>query len=218
MSSQEFKVSARKRESFGSSVTRRMRRDGAVPVVVYSRGDEPLPLSITYPEATRLSHHHGIVQLGVEGRKKTVNVVVKDLQYHPVSGNILHIDCLGVRMDEEITVSVPLEATGEAAGTHEGGVLEQLEYELDITCLPGNVPEMLQVDVSELEVGDSLTIANLPLPEGVKVTGESDQDLFVISLPTEEPEEEEEGEEGEELAEPEVISKGGETEEEEDAE
>mgnify|MGYP006279925583 CR=1 FL=1 len=206
MSEKTFTVPVQQRNTFGSSAARRLRRDGLVPLVVYSRGDEPVPLALTGVEAERLSHHHGMVALEVEGSQEVTNAIVRDVQVHPLSQHILHVDCLGVRADEEISVNVPLEAVGEAPGVGEGGILDQLHHDIEVTCLPGNVPESIAVDVSGLGMNESLAIGDLPVIEGIEYQGDPEETVFVVSPPTEEPTEEE-LEEGAELegAEPELI-------------
>lgn len=206
MSENSFTVAVQERNTFGTSAARRMRREGLVPLVVYSHGQEPKPLALTSVEAQRLSHHTGMVGLKIDGKKSVTNAIVRDVQVHPLTQHILHMDCLGVRADEEISINVPIEPQGEAAGVHEGGILNQLHYELEITCLPGNVPESIAVNVEELNVGDSLAIGDMPTIAGIEFAGDPEETVFVVSVPTEEPSEEE-LEEGAELegAEPELI-------------
>lgn len=205
MAGKEFIVPVQKRDTFGTSAARRMRRDGLVPLVVYSHGDAPESLALSEPEADRLSTHTGMVGLAVEGEKERVNAIVRDIQVHPLTQRVLHIDCLGVRADEEITVNVPLEAVGEPKGASEGGLLDQQHFEVQVTCLPGNVPESIQLDVSDLAVGDSLSIADIPPHEGLVFEDDPESVLFTVAIPKEEPEEEE-GEEGEEgVEEPELV-------------
>ncbi|MFW6367336.1 MAG: 50S ribosomal protein L25 [bacterium] len=213
MSENSFTVAVQERNTFGTSAARRLRREGLVPLVVYSQGQEPESLALTSVEAQRLSHHTGMVELKIEGQSSATNAIVRDVQVHPLTQHILHMDCLGVRADEEISINVPIEPHGEAAGVHEGGILNQLHYELEITCLPGKVPESIVVNVEALNMGDSLAIADLPKISGIEYVGDPEETVFVVSAPTEEPSEEE-LEEGAELegAEPELIGGAAESE------
>lgn len=211
MAGKEFIVPVQERKEFGTSAARRLRRQGLTPLVVYSHGADPLPLALTQPEAERLGQHHGMVGLRLDSANDPVNAIVRDVQVNPLTQRILHIDCLGVRADEEINVSVPLEPVGEPPGVSEGGILDQQRFEIEVSCLPGNVPEAITVDVSGLATNDSLTVADLPPQEGLVFLDDPEETLFVVSEPTEEPSEEELEEAAEMTeAEPELV--GGESE------
>ncbi|MFW5686881.1 MAG: 50S ribosomal protein L25, partial [Halanaerobium sp.] len=136
---------------------------------------------------------------------------IKDYQKDVIKQNLLHVDFQFISMDEKITVSVPMHLEGEAAGVRDGGVLQQLLREIEIDALPAEIPEEITIDISELEVGESLSVADLELPEGIDLVTDSDEVIVTVVTPTELIEEEVEEEE-EEFLEPEVI---GEEEEEE---
>jgi large subunit ribosomal protein L25 len=167
----EVTLKARLRQATGSSANKKLKRAGAVPAVLYGHGN---------PENLQLSTHelgmildnaigeHFLVALDVEGERTARQAIVQDIQHHPVSGEVLHVDFMRVMMNEEITSTVPVESVGESVGVKsQGGLLEQSMHELEIECLPKDLPDRIKVDVSELKVGDSITVGDLKLPAGV---------------------------------------------------
>jgi len=204
-------LSVTRRDPSGSRAARRLRRDGTVPGIVYGGGEEPIPFQVdarTLRQA--LAHAGAVLDLSIDGEDSTP-VVVKELTRHPVGGNALHVDLLRVRLDRPIQATVALELTGadDAPGTKEGGVLEHVTREVTIEALPGDIPDALEHDVSEMQIGDTVTLAQVTVPDKVTLIG--DQELVVATLTPprlqveEEPEIEEEtelvGEEGEEAPE-----------------
>jgi large subunit ribosomal protein L25 len=225
------------REVFGSRATRRLRREGLVPGVVYGGGKDARAFQVGERELrAALQSGSAVLDLVFDGTKGTP-VVIKDQQRHPVGGQVEHFDCLEVRLDVEIEAEtiLELEGTEEAPGVKEGGVLEHVTREITILALPTNIPERIPVDVSEMVIGDTIQLDTVTPPAGVKFTAENPEEVTVATLSPprveEEPEpelEEEaelvgedgepvegeeapEGEEGEaaESQEPEVIGKGG---------
>jgi large subunit ribosomal protein L25 len=213
------------RDGFGSRESRRLRRAGLVPGVVYAGGRDARPFQVDEREmATFLSNGHTLFDLEIEG-SKAVPVVVKEQQHHPVRGQLLHIDCLEVKLDEAIQAEVALELRGaeEAPGVDEGGVLEHVTREVTIEALPGDIPEVIHADVSEMVIGDTLQLASVPAPSGVTYVADDLEEVTVATLSPprieEEPEPEleeeaelvgEEGEvpEGEEAPEGEAVPEG----------
>lgn len=178
--SNTFSITVEKRDLLGTANSRRMRRDGVVPAVIYSRGTEPVSLSVPEEAVRKLIGHSGLVELKCScGAVKAA--VVKDYQIHPISTKPLCIDFLEVKADELVTVPVRVVAHGEAmAGMAQGGQLEQVLHEIDIQAVPGNLPSVIEVDVTALNKGDAVCARDLKLPEGVTVVGDPDRVLFHV--------------------------------------
>lgn len=210
---------AKKRNDFGKGAARRLRRQGFIPAVYYSHGEKAIPLSVD--EKTLLyfmQKAHGLIELNIEGIKKNQKCIFKDIQYDPVTDEILHVDFQGVKMGEKITMTVPLVLKGTPVGVKSGGILEHLIREIEIECLPRYIPEYLELDVSELKIGDVIHIKDLQF-ENIKILEDPEETVVLIEMPrkAEVIEVEEEAEETlfEEPTEPEVITaKKGEKEEE----
>jgi large subunit ribosomal protein L25 len=211
------------RDQFGSRSTRRLRRAGLVPGVVYGGGKEARPFQVGERDVRNVLIHGGaLIDVVFDGEKGTP-VVIKEQQRHPVRGELLHLDLLEVRLDEEIQAEVAIELLGaeEAPGVNEGGVLEHVTRELTIEALPTEIPESIAADVSGMDIGDTLQLSAVLAPEGVEfVLGEGvDPDEVTIATlspprveeePEPELEEEAElvGEEGEEVPEGEEAPEG----------
>jgi large subunit ribosomal protein L25 len=205
------------REGFGSRESRRLRRSGFVPGVVYGGGGDARPFQVGEREiASFLSDGQTLFDLEIEGAG-AVPVVVKEQQQHPVRGQLLHIDCLEVKLDEAIQAQVALELLGaeDAPGVTEGGVLEHVTREVTIEALPADIPEVIHADVSGMNIGDTLQLAMVPAPEGVTYVADDLEEVTVATLSPPrveeepEPEVEEEAElVGEELPEGEEAPEG----------
>jgi large subunit ribosomal protein L25 len=208
------------RGEFGSRRSRQLRRAGLVPGVLYAGGDDARPFQVGEREIrTFLTNGHTLFDLEIEG-SKAVPVVVKEQQRHPVRGDLLHIDCLEVKLDEAIQAEVALELQGaeEAPGVTEGGVLEHVTREITVEALPAEIPEVIHADVSEMAIGDTVQLAAVTAPPGVKFVVDDPEETTVATLspprveeePEPELEEEAElvGEEGEEVPEGEEAPEG----------
>jgi large subunit ribosomal protein L25 len=173
-----------RRESFGSRESRRLRRGGFVPGVLYGAGAEARPFQVGEREIrTFLSNGHTLFELEIEG-SKAVPAVVKEQQQHPVRGELLHIDCLEVKLDEAIQAEVALELQGaeRAPGVVEGGVLEHVTREITVEALPADIPEVIHADVSEMAIGDTLQLAAVASPAGVKFVVDDPEETTVATL------------------------------------
>ncbi|MBP5641306.1 MAG: 50S ribosomal protein L25 [Victivallales bacterium] len=184
-------INANERSECGTTASRRMRRAGMVPVVMYSHGQEAIALSITAADAAKIHQHTGLLELvdTDNGNKRTA--VVKDVQIHPLNNSILHIDLLAVKADEIVESTVEVEGIGEAVGTRAGGQLEQVLFELAIKSKPTDIPEKIVVDVSGIELDQALHVKDVVAPEGVEII--TDPELIVFHVRTvkaEEPAEE----------------------------
>jgi large subunit ribosomal protein L25 len=215
---QELKLKAEIREEKGKEAVKKLRRQGFVPAVVY-KGKDSLDIKILSKDFLNVIHtkagENVIVDLELEGialhkgkaagrSKKPRTVIIKEIQYHPVRGDILHVDFHGISLTEMLTVKVPITVKGEAEGIKEGGVLEHILWEVEVECLPAQIPEKIAVDVSALKIGDSILVADLKAPAEVKILDDPKATVITLAAPQVEKEEEEKPEE--ELAEPEVIT------------
>ena len=206
--STSLKVAAR--EPAGSRSARRLRREGNVPGVVYGGGEDPLSFQVQARELRlALARAGAVIDLQVQGATSTP-VVVKELDRHPVTGATVHVDLLRVRLDVKIQATVVLDLTGadDSPGVKEGGVLEQITRELTIEALPNDIPESIHHDVSEMVIGDTMTLASVTPPTEVTLVDDPETVIATLSPPKLQLEEEEEIEE-----ETEVVGEGEEGEE-----
>jgi len=177
-------LKATPRADFGSRASRRLRREGFVPGVVYSVGAEARPFQVLEREVrTVLGEGHALFDLEIEGAK-AVPVVVKEQQQHPVRGSLQHIDLQEVRLDEEIQAEVALELEGAdvAPGVKEGGVLEHVTREVTVEALPTEIPERIVVDVSEMQINDIVQLSAVSVPAGVKLVAEDLEEITIATL------------------------------------
>jgi large subunit ribosomal protein L25 len=182
MASQTTKLSISPREPEGSRATRRLRRSGRVPGILYGGDGEPLTFSVDARELRHALAAHGAVLEVVDGGDATP-AILKSAQYHPVRGETMHVDLLRVNLDVAIHAVVPLELTGgeESPGVKEGGVLEQITRELNIEALPTSIPESITHDVSMLEINDTVTLSQVTVPEGIVLLDDL-EDTVVATL------------------------------------
>ena len=190
---------------------KRVRENGYVPGVIYGQGQDAQPIQFREIDMVRILRSGGFSQLiGLTGlEKRPVNALIKEIQRHPVRRTILHVDFYKVQMDVKIQTDVPVHMTGESAAVKGGAVIIHHMDTIPIECLPGNIPEALVADMSKLEtLDDVITIADLPVPEGVEVLAEPSAPVISLTISrklaedaAEEGEVEEEAEEGEESAE-----------------
>jgi large subunit ribosomal protein L25 len=169
---------------------RRVRRDGKVPAVVYGAGKAALPVSVDPRQVTRILHsatgHNTVFDLAVDGDRTKAMIV--DWQYEPIKGSLLHIDVKRIAMDQKLRVNVPVELVGEPAGVkQQGGILEQLLREVEVECLPGDIPNQVELNVADLVFGMVLRVADLPKTDKLKFVTDVDQPIaHVITIKEEE--------------------------------
>lgn len=184
MATSREKLKAAPRSEFGSRTSRRLRRDGLVPGVVYSGGAEARPFQVAERDVRNvLAEGAALFDLEIEG-SKAVPVVVKEQQHHPVRGSLQHIDLQEVRLDEAIQaeVAVELEGADSAPGVKGGGVLEHVTREVTVEALPTEIPDRLVADVSAMEVNDTLQLSALAVPEGVKLVADDPDEVTIATL------------------------------------
>jgi large subunit ribosomal protein L25 len=207
-------LEAQKRQPGTKNHARRVRLDGKIPAVVYGAGKDSLPITVDPRVVTRILNsdtgHNTIFDLTMDGEKTKAMIV--DWQYEPIKGRLLHIDLKRIALDKVLRVSVPIELIGEAAGVkQEGGILEQMLREVEIECLPADIPSHIDVDVSELTFGKVLRVSDLPHSEKIKFLSDENQPVAHVTSVKEEvvaTPEAAAAEAGAAPAEPEVIKKG----------
>ena len=180
----ETKLQAEKRDETGKGVARRLRADGRVPGVLYGQGVEPVALSVDAREMFHILHGaagaNALVDLVVDGSEHLV--LAREIQRDYIHNSLIHIDFLAVSRTQAITVNVPVVETGEAAGVKEGGVVEHHLREVAVECFPQDVPDQIEIDISELELGDMVHVSDLVAPEGVTIlTNLEDAVLSIIT-------------------------------------
>lgn len=203
---EKINLKAKLRDELGKEAVKKLRAQGLIPAVVY-KGKNSLNIKVPSKDFLEVIHtkagENVVVNLQIESKKPSRTAIIKETQYHPVRGDILHVDFNEISLTEVLTVKVPIAVKGEAQGIKEGGVLEHALWEIEVECLPTQIPENVPVDVSPLKIGDSILVKDLHLPGGVKVL--SDPETTVVSLAVPRVEEEEVAKPEEEAVEPEVI-------------
>lgn len=210
-------LKASQRQAVGNGPSRVLRRDGKIPAILYGPKTEPIKLAIDRLELEPIFKSGAVAQkllkLEIDGVDSARRVMIKELQKHPVSRTVLHLDLYEVSMDQKIKVMVPVVTTGKSAGVEVGDMLQIIRRELEVFCLPDQIPENITIDITALEIGDSVHVEDLPMDEAVEIPADVNFTILTILSPTAEEEEEvegeeegegegeEEGEEGEEAAE-----------------
>lgn len=211
-----IKLKANQRQNLKQSVTRDLRLAGDVPSVVYGKEDEPITVSVNSIELLKTVRDEGknaIISLDI-ANGETVDVMLHEYQIDPLKDELIHADFYVVNMSEEMDVEVPVHLEGEAAGSKEGGVLQQPLYELAIRAKPGDIPEEILINVSELNIGDSIQVSDLKAARNYDITEDDDTTIVSVTPPEEMPEEPDMENAD---AEPEVINEKSDDEGEEDS-
>jgi large subunit ribosomal protein L25 len=209
MAGERIRLEVRERDGRGSADARRLRKEGFIPGVLYGRGKNPHAICVPERELRRVLTGQGglnaILDVVLAGQQTTHASVLKDFQQDPIRGHISHVDLQEVRLDQPIHATVPVHLIGEPEGAKEGGVLSQVQREINVEALPMEIPEHLDLDVSGMAIGDTLRLADLPASEGLTYLDNPEETvLATVTMPTREVEPEEVTEEGEEVAEGEV--------------
>jgi large subunit ribosomal protein L25 len=204
-------LEAQPRTPGNKNVARRVRMGGKIPGVLYGAGKQSLTVTLDPRQVTRILHsatgHNTIFDLAVEGGESTKAMIV-DWQYEPIKGTLLHIDLKRIALDKVLKVSVPIILVGEAAGVkQEGGIMEQMLREVEIECLPADIPSHIDADVSQLTFGKVLRVSELPQSDKIKFITDANQPVAHVTSVKEEV-----------VATPDVIKKGKQETEEEGAE
>jgi large subunit ribosomal protein L25 len=203
MAGERIKLEVTERESTGSRESRRLRRAGMIPGVLYGRGAAPHAISVPERDLRRAlggsGGLHTILDVVLAGQKTTHASILKEYQQDPIRGRVTHIDLQEVRLDQPIQASVVVTLVGDSVGVREGGVLSQVSREINVEALPMEIPEHIDLDISAMAIGDSIRLSELTAPEGVTFLDDPEETvLATVTMPRaeEEPETIEEGEEG----------------------
>jgi large subunit ribosomal protein L25 len=208
-------ITAELRETTGSSDSRRARRAGRIPATVYGHKQDPISVVVKAEDVKHIvSHRIKMVTLNAGGTVE--QVLVKDVQFDTFGDEVLHLDLERIAMDELLHLECPVELIGVAKGAANGGVVDHPTSDLEVECLPANIPDMININISDLEIGDSIHVKDIEAPEGVTILTDPEAILVTIHPPAVVEEEEEEAEvapEGAGGVEPEIIGRKKEDEE-----
>lgn len=211
----DLKARLRSADELGTRPSRRLRRSGYVPATVYGRGNDPRNVAVEYKSLFRAittdAGLNALINLDIDGSGSELTMA-RVIERHPTRDEIRHVDFLVISKTEVVSTEVPITVVGEAVGVTNGGILDQVLYALPISALPTEVPQSIEVDVTDLEIGETITVASLTVPAGVEVTADGDAAVVnVLAQRGLEAEEEAEGEEaeGEEGAEAEAAAEAG---------
>lgn len=213
-------LKASPRSETGKGSNRKMRSTGRIPAVVYGHGERTRHLSVDAHELellfSRVHWENTIIRLDIEGERGEVRALVREVQSHPARGDVLHVDFQQIHAGEKVTVEVPIRLVGAAPGVKTGGILMNTVTDLEVRCSADRIPEYIEVDVSALEIGDSIHLRDITLPEGVEAQIDADRTICSVAPPTVVPAAEVVAEEVAAPTEPEVIRRGKEEEGEEE--
>ncbi len=207
---EEIFLNADQREKLGKSGNKALKKTGSIPAVVYKDGKESMPVKIGHKDLYKLLHEHRLENLVLslnikdDKKKKPRPCLIKEIQYDPVKGDIIHVDFNEISLTKVIKINVPVAAKGEPIGVkQEGGSLEHILWEITVECLPTEIPKDIEVDVTALKLGDSIHVKDITFPANIKVITEPE--AVVLSVVSPMKEEVLVPVEGEEKLEPEVI-------------
>jgi large subunit ribosomal protein L25 len=186
----EQSLAVQLRTGKGKEAARRLRNQGLIPAVVYGQREEAIPISLNPQQLAKAlrggAGERSLINLTIEGLQDgpvTKTVILKEKQVHPLKRTLLHVDLYTVAMDETIHVAIPVHLVGKSVGVELGGVLEQVLREIEVECLPGDIPSSIDVDVSALDIGDSIHVADITL-EKAKILVDPEQTIVTVVPPT----------------------------------
>lgn len=189
----EIILEAQKRLDIGKGKVNRLRKRATIPAVVYGEGKGSIPIQVAVKDFINLMNAHKgesfVLKLRIKDNAghQDKSVLIKQLQHNPVSDEIIHIDFNEISLTKTIRIKVPLTASGEAIGVkRDGGVLDHILWEVEIECLPTRIPKAIEIDVSNLKIGDSLHVKQLTIPEGIKVLNDPEATILAVVMPTKE--------------------------------
>lgn len=185
----QLSLAARLRTDTGKGAARRLRRDNQVPAIFYGPSSQPVMLAVKYLDLQTLlkstDSENVIFQLQIESGQGTESktVMLKELQADPIKPIYYHADFYEISMDKELTLNVPVHLVNTPAGASKGGILQHVKRDLLVSCLPGNLVEFLEVDVSALDIGDAVHVRDIALPQGMKAADDGDTTIAVVTPP-----------------------------------
>ncbi len=208
---EEIILNAELRQEIGRIKAKNLREKGFMPSVIYGEGKKALPIKVVTSELIKLVHKHRLenalinLKINNDKDKKARVCLIKEIQYDPVHGDVVHVDFNEISLNKAIKINIPVAAKGQAIGVkQDGGSLEHILWEIEVECLPTAIPEEIAVDVSLLKIGNAIHIKDINFPPGVKVLNDSEAVVLHVAAPMKE-EVPVEAVEGEEKKEPEVI-------------
>jgi large subunit ribosomal protein L25 len=174
------------RKETGKGPARRFRKKGLTPAVFYGRGEEAIPLSVNATDLSKIiktKRENIFIKLLIEGEKSLEKLtMIKELQIEPVSRRFYHADFYEIRMDHKLTVDIPLRFVGTPIGVENGGELQHLKRDMKVSCLPASLPDFIEVDVSGLDIGASIKIQDLRVPDGIEVLDPGDVSIAIVAF------------------------------------
>lgn len=174
------------RKETGKGPARRFRKEGSIPAVFYGRGEEAIPLSVNADDLLKLikkKKENIFIQLKIEGEKQLKKLsLIKELQIEPVSRRFYHVDFYEVRMDHKLTLDVPIRFSGIPIGVQNGGELQHLKRNLKVSCLPSALPDFIEIDVTALDIGNSIKVQDIQVPEGISVLDPGDVGVAMVAV------------------------------------
>jgi large subunit ribosomal protein L25 len=180
-------LNAKTREGQGKGDNRKLRQTGFVPAVIYGHGEKTRSVAVNAHELellfNRVHVENTIIDLTVEGEKKAIRTLVREVQKHPARGEIVHVDFYQVHAGERVHIQIPINFVGTAVGVRNGGMLQHTMDELDVKVSADNIPSHIEVDVSNLEIGDSVHVSDLKIPEGIEVLDGPDRSVCSVTPP-----------------------------------
>jgi large subunit ribosomal protein L25 len=195
-------LTAKRRHETGKGVARRLRAAGQVPAVLYGKDQEPIALTLDAREALYLFHsisvENTIVNVQIDDDKEELETLVREIQMHPYRPDLVHVDFYRIERGVALEVDIPADYIGTPQGVRDGGVLEVILHEIRVKCIPSLIPDSIQIEISGLDIGDSIHASEISMEEDVELLTDPAQTICLVSAPRVEEEEEEELEEGEE--------------------
>jgi large subunit ribosomal protein L25 len=191
---------AKRRHETGKGPARRLRAAGQVPAVLYGKDQEPIALTLNAREALHLFHsisvENTIVNVQIDDDKEALETLVREIQMHPYRPDIVHVDFYCIERGVALEVDIPANYVGTPQGVRDGGILEVILHELRVKCIPSKIPDTIEIEVSELDIGDSIHASEISMDEGVELITDPGQTVCLVSAPRVEEEEVEEDLEG----------------------
>ncbi len=205
---EKFELKVTVRNTTGNSPARELRRGGHMPAVLYGPQTDPILLTVNIREFEQIIKKSNIgsiiLNLVIQnGKKITKPAMIKELQSHPVSGNLLHVDFYEIDMQRKINVMIPVVTKGISKGVELGGMMQIVRREIEVLCMPGDIPESIEIDITDLDIGDSLHVEEIPLGDNIEIP--ADVNFTVVTVLSPKVEAIEEEEEAEEVVEGEAV-------------
>lgn len=208
----ELTLEVQRREETGKSAVRKMRREGIVPAIVYGGDRDPVTISVnrrTISDLITKSEHgiRSVFLLKLSDSDKSRHAMIRDYQMNPITRELKHVDFIRVNMKEKVHLQIPIHTSGVAKGQKLGGIVDFVMRDIEVECLPGKIPDEIVIDISDLEIGDSIRIGEITMPDGVASLDDNDRVVVTVTAPRAAVEEAADEEDVTE-EEPEVIRKG----------